>query len=331
VKIDVFPHILTAKYYEAIQKESGLGMFERLHKVIPTLWDLDYRFRIMDKFDGLMQVLNIASPPVENFGNKQKAVDLARLANDEMAELIVKYTDRFAGAVACLPMNDMDAALKELDRAIKDLHFKGVQIYTPINEKPLDSPEFFPLYQRMCEYNLPILIHPQREADYADYRTENISKFNLCANLGWPFETTTAIVRLIFSGVMEKFPGLKFVTHHCGAMVPFMVNRIAGFANASETLSKGAATASLRKPVIDYLKMFYADTAIYGYTPGLMCGYALYGPEHMLFGTDMPFDNQYGLKYTRETIESIDRMDIPPTEKKMIFEDNARRIFRLTV
>jgi aminocarboxymuconate-semialdehyde decarboxylase len=331
MKIDIFPHILPVKFMEALHREKGLGHFRHLHKVIPTLSDLDYRFRIMDQFEGLMQVLNIAAPPLENIKDQQKAKDLARLANDEMAELVLKYRDRFAGALACIPMNNMDIALEELDRAINDLNFKGVQIFTPILDKPLDLPDFFPIYEKMCQFNLPILLHPQRETDYPDYRTEEASKYTLSSSLGWPYETTTAMVRLVLSGVMERYPELKIITHHCGGMVPYMVNRITGFVEAGEIFGSRKGPGNLRKPVADYLKMFYADTAIYGYTPGLMCGYALFGAQHLLFGTDMPFDSQFGLRYTRETIESIERMVISDTEKKMIFEDNARRLFRLTI
>jgi predicted TIM-barrel fold metal-dependent hydrolase len=331
MKIDIFPHILPKKYMEALHKENGLGHLRHLHKVIPTLFDLDYRFRIMDQFDGLMQVLNIAAPPLENIKNLQNALDLAKLANDEMAELVLKYRDRFAAAIACIPMNNMDIALNELDRAINTLNFKGVQIFTPINDKPLDSPEFFPLYEKMCQYNLPILLHPQREADYPDYRTEDASKYALSSSLGWPYETTTAMVRLVLSGVMERYPELKIITHHCGGMVPYMIKRIAGFVEAGEIFGSRKGPGNLRKPVVDYLKMFYADTAIYGYTPGLMCGYVFFGAQHLLFGTDMPFDSQFGLRYTRETIESIEKMDISNEEKKMIFEDNTRILFRLSI
>ena len=331
MKIDIFPHILPIKYMEALHKEKGLGHFERLHKLIPTLFDLDSRFRIMDQFDGLMQILNIAAPPLENIENLQKTEELAMLANDGMAELVLKYRDRFAAAIACIPMHDMDVALRELDRAINQLNFKGVQIFTPINDKPLDSPEFFPLYEKMCEYNLPILLHPQREGDYPDYRTEEVSKYTLSSSLGWPYETTTAMVRLVLSGVLEKFPELKIITHHCGGMVPYMINRIAGFVEAGEIFGSRKGPGNLRKPVKEYLKMFYADTAIYGYTPGLMCGYTFFGAQNLVFGTDMPFDSQFGLRYTRETIESIEQMDISDVEKKMIFEDNARRICRLSV
>src|SRR4030042_2162095 len=141
MKIDIFPHILPIKYKAAFHKVIRSELFKQLHDAIPTLYDLDYRFRIMDKFDGLVQVLTMTSPPVENIASPQKAIDLAKLANDEMAELIIKYPDRFAAAAACLPMNNMDAALDEVDRVVNDLSFKGVQIFTPINDKPLDSPE----------------------------------------------------------------------------------------------------------------------------------------------------------------------------------------------
>ena len=166
-----------------------------------------------------------AWPAVEEIAAPRTAVDLARLANDEMAELVLKYPDRFVAGVACLPMNDMDAALQETDRAINDLRLRGVLIYTPINDKPLDSPEFIPLYEKMSQYDLPILIHPMRNPDYPDYRTENESKYRVYNTFGWPYETTVAMTRIVFSGILEKYPNLKFVTHHCGGMVPYLVRK----------------------------------------------------------------------------------------------------------
>jgi predicted TIM-barrel fold metal-dependent hydrolase len=299
--------------------------------VLPTMYNLDERFRIMDKSEDLMQVLTTSLPPLETIPDKKKAADLAKMANDEMAELVLKHADRFAAAIATLPMNDVDAALKEVDRAIKDLKFRGVQIYTPINDKPLDSPEFFPLYEKMSQYNLPILIHPCRNSDYADYRTEKASLYNLYDLFGWIYETSTAMMRLIYSGVMEKYPNLKIITHHAGAMIPFLERRIIDFADFGEMFMNANNKQYLRKPVVDYLKMFYVDTAIYGNTPGLMCSYALYGAPHMLFATDFPYDKEWGLRHNKAIISSINEMDISEAEKKMIFEDNARNLLRLPV
>jgi predicted TIM-barrel fold metal-dependent hydrolase len=130
---------------------------------------------------------------------------------------------------------------------------------------------------------------------------------------------------------MERYPGLKFITHHAGAMVPFLEKRIVGFGDFAEMRLGSTNKENLRRPMVDYLKMFYADTAIYGNTAGLMCSYALFGAQHLLFATDFPYDNQWGLRYTRETIASIEQMAISDAEKKMIFEDNARSLLRLPV
>jgi predicted TIM-barrel fold metal-dependent hydrolase len=331
MKIDIFPHILPVKYKEAFQKVNKSEVFIKMHNIIPTLSDLDYRFRIMDEYDHLMQVLTLSSPPVENFADPKQSASLSKLANDEMAELVVKYPDRFAAAVACLPMNDMNAALDEVDRAINDLHFRGVQIFTPISDKPLDSAEFLPLYEKMSQYDLPIWIHPQREMDYPDYRTEKTSKYAVHSMLGWVYETSSAMVRLVLSGILEKYANLKFIVHHGGAMIPFLNRRVASFIDFSATRLENRILEHISGPPIDYFKMFYADTAIYGNTAGLMCSYDFFGAQHLLFGTDMPYDSQFGLTFTGETIKSIEQMAISDAEKKMIFEDNARGLLHLPI
>lgn len=330
MKIDIFTHILPIKYKEAFKKVNKSEAFAKMHEIIPTLYDIEARLRIMDNFDELRQVITLSAPPLENFTDSKLSRELARLANDEMAELTSKYPDRFIAAIAALPMNDMDATLDEVDRAIKKLNFKGVQIFTPVNDKPLDSVEFHPLYEKMAHYDLPIWIHPQREIDYPDYRSEKISKYAIHAMLGWVYETSTAMVRIVLSGILEKYPNLKFITHHSGGMIPFLNRRIESFIEFSETRLKNKILENISKPPMDYLKMFYADTAIYGNTSGLMCSYDFFGADHLLFGTDMPYDSQFGQKFTAETIRSVENMKINDKEKKMIFEDNARRLLHLT-
>jgi predicted TIM-barrel fold metal-dependent hydrolase len=330
--IDVFPHILPPKFKEALYKKVPANSYARkVADAYPTLIDLDTRFRIMDKYEGLVQVLTLVSTPVENVAGPKEAAELARIANDEMAELVAKYPDRFAAAVACLPMNDMDAALKEVDRAITELRFRGVQIFTDINGKPLDSPEFMPLYEKMAYYNLPILLHPQRAATVPDYPNESGSKYQVSLIFGWPYETTVAMTRLVFSGVFERYPNLKVMTHHCGAMVPYFAERITAVCDSSEMRAGYGYEQHLTKRPIDYYRMFYNDTAVYGSTAALMCGYAFFGADHIIFGTDMPFDNQLGDRFIRQTISSIEQMDIPDLEKKKIFEDNARQLLHLPI
>ncbi len=340
MKIDIFPHIIPVKYKEALYKrtmsEKGSHGRREVDKIeaLPSLFDLDVRFRIMDKYEGLLQVLTLGAPAVEDIAGPKDVIELARIANDGMAELVRKYPDKFVAAVACLPMNDMDAAMKELERAITELGFKGVQISSDINGKPLDSPEFTPLFEKMAYYNLPILIHPETKAadEVSDYPGETESKYLIHVNFRWPYRTTLAMTRLALSGIFEKYPTLKIITHHCGAMVPFFAERIrVSFLTFEKFGMRPKFGHHLTKRPIDYYRMFYADTATNGSTPALMCGYAFFGADRMLFGTDFPYDAQLGDIFIRQGIAAIEEMNISDSEKKKIFEGNARELFRLPI
>jgi len=328
-KIDIFSHVLPPKYKAALYKKAKQCFYLEAGNAHPALWDLDIRFSIMDKYQGLVQVLSLGLPPTEYVVNPDDAADFSRIANDEMADWVAKYPDRFVAAVACLPMNNIDAALKELDRAIGELNFKGVQIYTPVNGRPMDSPEFMELYQKMAAYDLPIWIHPTRDRDIPDYRDEIFSKYRMFATFGWPYETTLAMARLVFSGVLEKYPNIKFIAHHCGGMVPFFEQRIALRKVLDTDIDVNPEyVEELAMPPRDYFQKFYADTAIAGNVPGLMCGYAFFGSENLLFGTDYPYGGELKLQ---QTIISVESMNIPDSDKEKIFKKNAERILRFNV
>ena len=150
--IDAFNHILPKKYQAVLeQKVPNRDMSSNLSRyaeTVPTLLDLDARFRLMDSVEGYMQVLTLAAPTVESVASPEVAVDLCRFANDEMAELVEKYPDRFAAAIAALPLNDLDASLKEIDRAIRDLRLRGIQMYSDVNGMPLDAEALYPIYEK---------------------------------------------------------------------------------------------------------------------------------------------------------------------------------------
>lgn len=326
IKIDAYSHITPPKYLKALEKSN----LRTPHLPRPALYDMEERFRILDKYEGILQVITLGLPSTAAITDTSLALDLAKRANDEMAELILKHPDRFVAGIARVPTNDMDEALKEVDRAISDLRLRGVEITTPINDKPLDSQEFMPLYERMETHNLPIYIHPDRTSDYADYKTESGSKYFIYTLWGWPYETTVAMTRLVCSGVLEKYPDLKFVCHHCGAMVPFFKDRIIGFYDLFQM--RAGLKLPLRRPPIEYFQKFYLDTALYGNTPALMCAHAFCGPDRMLFAADMPLgDSQMGYRNYRQTINAIEQMEINDEEKKKIFEDNVRKLLRLPI
>ena len=326
--IDIFAHILPLKYMQTVKRLSLINP-DYTDRTL-SLSDLDVRFRITDQYHGYLQVLSVPGFYRIITEGKNKAVELAGMANDGMAELVLKYPDRFVTAVACLPLNDMDAALKEAERAIDDLRFRGVEIWAT-NDKPLDMPEFMPLYEMMCSHNLPVWIHPMRMPSVPDYADEEESKYGINSVFGWVYETTSAMTRLVFGGLLQKYPDIKFITHHCGAMVPYLSARIVSHYDNYEMIWGKPYKKGLTKHPIDYFRMFYNDTALNGNTAALNCAYDFFGVERLLFATDMPFDSQLGDVSIRETINAIEEMPISGSEKKMIFEDNARRLMRLPI
>lgn len=332
MNIDIFPHILPPKFKEALVKNAPdsfrKSVWYKFLDVLPTLWDLDKRFRIMDRFEGYAQVLTLASPALETLFEPKDSVLFARMANDEMAELVAKYPDRFPAAIACLPMNDLDAALEELDRSINELGLRGIQIYTSIGGKPLDSQEFMPIYEKMSGYGLPMLVHPMRERPGPDYSTEKESKYLISSLFGREYETAAFMTRLVFSGVLEKYPEVKILTHHFGGMVSFLERRIDGLYDMHEQLMGQKYSQNITRRPIDYYRLFYCDTA-YGSASGLACASSFFGTNHLLFATDMPYDNEMGERKIRETINSIQQMEISVDAKQRIFEDNARNLLRL--
>ena len=325
--IDLFTHVVPQGYKRALSQ--ARPELNRRLTGMPTLYDMDRRFRVMDKYEDLKQVLTLSLTAALVFEDPGLAVDFAKRANDEIAELVAKYPDRFLAGAASLPMTDMEAALKELDRAINDLKLKGVQLFTPTLDKPLDSPEFLPLFSRMAERDLPIWVHPVRWMDRADYKALKESKYYIYHVFGWPYETTAAMTHLVFSGLMERFPGIKIIAHHCGGMVPYYEQKIVESYNASEVIHGQEYKNLLARPPIEYFKMFYGDTALNGSAAGLMCGYRFFGADHLVFATDMPFDVEFGDRGIRKTIQSVEALGLSEAEKKMVYEDNARRLLRL--
>jgi predicted TIM-barrel fold metal-dependent hydrolase len=303
VIIDIFPHIFTKKYAAGVRAKllSGPGS-EGLKDFIDEnigMSDFQTRLAIMNKLPEVVQVLNIHAPGLEMMVTPADAVELARTANDEMAELVAKYPTRFIAAVAHLPMNDLPASLKEAQRAIEKLKFKGIQIFSHVNGEKLDSARLEPLWELMAGYDLPIWVHPYNPPGFGHPVFHAFS---------WPYQTSLAMLQIIRAGVFQRYPLIKFITHHCGGMIPFHYLRVSEV--PKETFRK-----------------FYADTAVLGNTSALMCGYDYFGPEHILFGTDMRIS--LDTEKTQRTIRSVENMTIPKEDKEKILAGNARRLLKL--
>lgn len=332
-KIDMFCHLTPPNYGRKVAEIGGRleGMLKRTNNV-RLLHDLDARFRVMDQFDDYCQVVTLSSPQPWALGGPDRSPDFARLANDSFAELVTAHPDRFAGFVAALPMNNPDAAVKEADRAIGDLGACGVEFLSNIGGKPLDAPEFLPLWETMARHDLPVWIHPTRAASQSDYASEPQSKYEIWFAFGFPYETSVAMSRIVFSGLFDRFPNLKIITHHMGGMIPFQEGRVGpgweqmGSRTSDQDLS--GLLAGLKRPHHEYFHMFYGDTAMFGGRAGTVCGLDYFGVDHVVFASDMPFDPRPG-QYIADTIKVIESLDVTPEERERIYCKNAQKLMRL--
>jgi predicted TIM-barrel fold metal-dependent hydrolase len=226
-------------------------------------------------------------------------------------------------------MNDVDAALAEIHRAVHQLGALGIQVYTHVNGLPLDDPRFEPVFARMAELDRAVWVHPARTSSWPDYPTERKSRYELWWLFGWPYDTSACMARLVFSGVLTRHPRLKIITHHAGGMVPFFSGRVGpgmdSFGARTPEHERELVESELDERPIDAFHRFYADTAVFGAPHALRCAYEFFGAEHLLFASDMPFDPVQG-SFIRDTIADVESLEIPDAERERIYEGNARTL-----
>src|ERR1700730_15575071 len=307
--IDIFNHFMPKAYLDRpgplIPDHVALTAFPRLK----TLWDVDVRLALLDEFDGLQQVLSLANPPLELIASPDRTPELARIANDALAELCRKHADRFPAFVAALPMNNIEATLAEIDRAVNDLGARGVQLFTNVAGKPLSAPAFRPVFRRMAARDLPVWLHPMRGPNFPDYASEQTSEAEIWFSFGWPYETSACVTRLIYSRLFDELPDLKIITHHMGGMIPYFAGKIdLGFRQiffGTPQRNPAAEEAGLEQHPRRYYEMLYADTALNGEVAATRCGHAFFTTDTCRFATEAPFCAEQGRGLIRNTIAAV--------------------------
>ncbi|NBS65048.1 MAG: amidohydrolase [Betaproteobacteria bacterium] len=333
--IDIFNHVMPPAYLELVKAHSKEpGMVKRMSN-LRMLWDIEHRVAMLrEQFPQVQQVLTLGLPAPELIGDASQSPEFARVANDGMADMVRQYPGEFPAFVASLPMNNVAAALAEMDRAIGQLGARGIQIISSVAGRPLDDPEFFPVFERATRHHdVPIWMHPARPATRADYAGEPKSRYEIWQVLGWPYETSAAMARIVFSGMLQRLPEMRIITHHCGGMIPYFAGRAetlwAQLGSRSADGDEADVLKRLEKPPIEYFKMFYGDTVLGGAAAPLACGLAFFGPDRVVFASDCPFDPEEGPMFIREGIASIESLKLSDNDARKIYFGNAARLLKL--
>ncbi len=332
-KIDVFNHYFPPKFFDRLQTLLPAAPVKRWMLYKP-LYDIDARLRQVDQFEDYRQIISLSQPPFDVVASPADSPALARLANDGQSEACRAHPDHFPGFLAGLPMNNVPEALKEIDRCMGLPGFCGVQLHSNVAGKALDEPEFFPIFERMASLGKGVWLHPSRGPNFADYQAETKSKYEIWWAFGWDYEVTAAMARLVFSLTLDKLPNLKIVAHHMGGYVPQAEARIdpqmddLGLRTYDEDYRPiiEAMKKSGKRP-IDYFKMFIADTALFGAKAATRCGLEFFGADHCVLATDSPFDAEGGSQLIRDTIRTLDALEMSDADRQAVYSGNAKRLF----
>jgi len=323
--IDFHNHFYPPEYLEAIQKgPSQVKMTldsndnPLLHYpgdyniVVPEHRDIDLRMEVMRNTGVDKQVLSFTTPGV-HIESPQRAVELARMVNDNFAKITNEQSDSFF-ALATLPLNDPEASVLELERVFNELNFKGVMLHSNVNGIALSDRRFWPLYEKADDLGAVFDIHPSFPSG-----VEAMTDYWLMPLIGFPFDTTLTAAKLVFSGVVARFPRIKWVLGHLGGAIPYLAERLDRGYSAFR-----ACRENISKPPSEYLKEFYYDTVNFD-VKALQLAIDFAGADHLVAGSDYP--HQIGSLTLM--VESIEELSITPEEKADVFGGNASRLLGL--
>ena len=329
MRVDAYTHFIPANVFNKIVDSGHTDIGKRVRE-IPSIHDLDVRRKVVESFSYYAQILSYPMPPPEVLMKGNEVEEYCKLIDEGLAEICTKYPKHFPGWVGQAALAAPDAGVREAERALKSGAL-GIQMNTNVAGRPLDNPEFNPFFEFMSKSGKPIWMHPARGADFPDYLSEKISKYEIWWTFGWSYETAAAMARLVFSRIMDRYPGLKIITHHFGGIVPMLEGRIGpgwdqlGARTSNEDLSLLRKT--LKKRPLEYFKHdFYTDTAVFGGVPATHAGLAFYDLDKIVFASDCPFDPEKGTMYTRETLRILEGIDMQKADKEKIWHGNLERI-----
>jgi aminocarboxymuconate-semialdehyde decarboxylase len=317
--IDVHNHFYPPEYLDALRGGRSVVRVTtdadgnpRLHYpgdynvAVPGHRDIDYRQGVLEHEGVTTQVLTLTTPGT-HVESPARAVELARLVNDAFARIVAERAPRFA-ALATLPLNDPRASVAELRRAVEELHLPGAMLFSNVNGIALSDERFWPLYETADGLGAVLHIHPTSPVG-----VEAMTEYWLMPLVGFPFDTTLAAAKLVFSGVAERFPRIRWILSHLGGATPYLAERLdRGFHAFPD------CRAHIDKPPSEYLKTWYYDTVNFD-RRALALAVEFAGARHVLAGSDYP--HQIGS--ISSMLDSIGGLALPEAEKAAILGGNA--------
>jgi aminocarboxymuconate-semialdehyde decarboxylase len=328
--IDVHNHILSRAWVDLLTAHGGhryqigqdaegrtivLRQGARFLGLTEAMFDPELRLRAMDEVGVDLQLLSYTCPNCY-WAEGRAAAEVARTMNDHVAEVCARWPDRFRG-LASLPMQNVDLALPELERAADQLGMVGLIILANVNETPLDDPRFEPVWAALARRRLPVLLHPTVPLGMD---AMGMDRYGLVPSLGFMFDTTLAVTRMILAGVFERHPHLAVIVGHAGATLPYLAGRLdMCYQNIPETRQGG-----ITKAPSEYLKRLYYDTVTYDMNV-LMMAYRMAGPRHLLYGSDYP----HVIGDMKGCADRVTSLPISEGDRELMRSGNARRLFTL--
>lgn len=323
MKIDVHTHYYPEMFFEMIRNTPSDFSFAkdptgrtiithrgaRFFGVTQPMTDVDKRLEDMDRVGIDVEVVSLSTPNIF-FADETRQPEVARALNNAYAELIARHPTRFKG-FASIPMDDSGAAIAELHRAIDELKMNGVVLLSNIRGRALTSPIYRPFFEEANRMNLCIFLHPMIPTN-----SEPFKEYVLGPLVGFPFDTTLAVARMCFDGMLRDLPNIRWIIGHLGGAIPYLMERLdSGYRDFAE------CRVNIDEPPSTYLKRLYYDTVTFS-AHNLRMARDLVGTDHMVMGSDYP----HMLGSIERSVSSIQDLGIPQHEKEKVFSSNALSI-----
>lgn len=294
----------------------------------PHASNLQVRLADLDKYKIDFEVATIQPTLDPNLlpVNDEKLEDYTRSANDSLAQMMNESRGRIY-SLGCIPIKaSAEIASGEMRRAVNDLGMRGFSVLSNIDGVPVDSFEF--IWSEASRLGVPVWIHPADAPQSQCRKYED--EYDLLHVLGWPYETSLLLTRLVVSGIMDKYPNLGVVSHHLGGMVPYLAGRISESYDGKTIAKPDQSPAKLERPsILDYLRKFYYDTAVGGSDSAIKCCLETFGSESIVFATDYPWGPDEGRSRLASYPGKIRGLRLSKEDEDRIFSGNVSKILKL--